>query len=85
MPTPEQLEAIGRLGATALLVAAIAALVLRFVYTRGEVQDRERVWAERLGERTLERDEWKAVAKGSLVERDRLLDVIETLTGKKQP
>lgn len=77
------LDRFGQLGAGALLVGAIGAFVFRWVYTRGEVNDREATWRERNDELRKDRDAWKAIAESGLRKVDRLTDVVEAFTGKK--
>lgn len=85
MPDAGTLDALSRLSAGALLVGAIVAIMLRYVYVRGEVKDREDVWRERLDEANTRGDEWRAIAESSLRKLDRLTDVVETLAGRKIP
>lgn len=79
---PATLEAFSRLTAGGLLVAAIAALVFRWVYTRGEVKDREAVWVERLAEVRADRDAWKANAQDGLVKVADLTNAVNVLGAK---
>lgn len=77
------LDAISRLSSAGLLAGALAALVLRYVYTRGEVRDRDAVWKERFDELRADRDAWKGIGTSALAKLDRLTDVVETLSGRK--
>lgn len=77
------LEALGRLSAAALLVAAVLGLVFGYVLPRGTVRERDAAANARLDEMRVDRDAWKAIATSALGRLDRLTDVVETLSGKK--
>ena len=82
---PAFVDSIAKLGALGFSIIAIGGFVFRWIYTRGEVKDRDAAADARLAEMRADRDEWRSVAKSSLNKLDRLTDVLEAFTGTKLP
>jgi flagellar biosynthesis/type III secretory pathway M-ring protein FliF/YscJ len=82
MPTPEQIDAVGKIGAFGLVVLALVAMYTRRVRTASEANEDKAEADARLAEMRADRDAWKALATSGNEKIDRLTDAVNLLAGK---
>lgn len=79
------IDSISRLGVVAFFVMISILVLRRVIITMAEKKDSDAVADARLAELRADRDEWKAIAKGTTSRMDRMTGVLEKVTGVKVP